>query len=124
MQVMFRSFGLFLIIFASFSSANAAPRPLAKNQSVAFASEAFRKQERNFAVPKAAEVNARMSLAQAPIPDGPIPVLVKKHGRGVEPEQRIEAAGAPDGEQGGFGEPSLWRVRGIGSAAISSVQLD
>ena len=28
MQVMFRSFGLFLIIFASFSSANAAPRPL------------------------------------------------------------------------------------------------
>jgi hypothetical protein len=92
----------------------AAPVPVDPRRCVAFVSEAFRRQESNYGCitfKRGADVNAAMSLAihsTCAVPEAPT---------------REDATRKPDMTEmtSAFGEPLLWRVRGVGATVVSAV---
>jgi hypothetical protein len=83
----------------------AAPVPIGKRRSVAFASSSFRRQERNFAVPKQLAIHdASMSAALAASKEGP-------------------ASTTPEGASAAFGAEMMWRAAGMGSAAVTVINV-
>ena len=88
----------------------AAPVPLRESANACFATDSFRRLERNYRVPRAASggtENAEMSSA--------VPVAKATPPASVEQDD--------GGSRAAFGEPSMWRVRGIGVASISVVDI-
>jgi hypothetical protein len=87
----------------------AAPTPLGEKRSVAFASEAFRRQECNYVVPRgltaAGNVGWSMALAAPSLSTAP-PATV---------HAQVDEAS--------FGPRAVWRVRGVGAMQVSSLVL-
>jgi class 3 adenylate cyclase len=89
----------------------AAPRPVGGKRNVAFASEAFRRQECNYLVPRgltAAGGSLGWSMAMRP------PSLSAAAPATVQPHAADEAS---------FGPRVVWRVRGVGVMEVSSLVL-
>ena len=93
----------------------AAPRPLDPTAHVVFASESFRRQERNFVVPRSIDRDAAMSLAMDAA------AINKEPATEQQQPPRPEAANSCLLE---FGAPALWRVRGMGAALVSTVVVE
>jgi hypothetical protein len=90
---------------------DAAPLPLAPTN-LAFASEGFVRQHRNFAALRLGGADPRMSLA---VPDGLI--------GGDGPGRFGTPSGARPAEATPFGATAQWRVRGVGVATVHRVIL-
>jgi hypothetical protein len=106
----FRLFGA--AVRESDAMLNAAPRVLGAPVNAAFASEAFRRQERNFAV-RPADVAADAALSTARMPT-------------ASPDDSVSTAPEPASRGPGraeFGEPQLWRVKGLGAALVSVINI-
>ena len=79
---------------------------------VAFASESFRKQERNYAAPAAPAVDmAGMSTA------------VDLTGDGAAESGHTVDTGDSDEQRVRFSTAALWRVRGVGAALVSAIDV-
>jgi hypothetical protein len=91
----------------------AAPLPLNPAASVAFVSDGFRRQERNFVTTHVKDnADAAMSVALRSATHAP-----------SGNQTLTEATESVVGGRAAFGEPMLWRVRGVGTVGVSAVVL-